>query len=556
MKKITLLVLLLISATLTSLADNRNINQIVQQARRQQQAQQQSFTPEMKLCFAQKLIDNFYVDPVDSATMDAIVQDAIVAMLKNLDPHSLYSDPDETRELTTPLDGNFSGIGIQFNMLNDTLFVVQTTPGGPCEKVGILPGDRIISANDTLVSGVKIVNADVMKTLRGPKGTPVELKVLRRGVADPLIFNIVRDDIPVYSVDASFMADDRTGYVRITRFARDTDKELAEAVAKLKKQGMKNLIIDLEDNGGGYLGSATAIANMFLPKDAPIVYTESPRMGTTYFNAEKNGSFLDGRLVIMVNQYSASASEILSGAIQDNDRGLIVGRRTFGKGLVQRPFDLPDGSMIRLTTSRYHTPSGRCIQRPYTKGDRTDYDLDIVSRYNHGELLSADSIQFVDSLRYNTLHNMRPVYGGGGIMPDLFVPIDTTGFSSYYRDLVARGLINNLAISYVDENRKDLMAKYPTEEAFIEGFSVTDEMIDRLVEMATRRDIEPDPEQLASSRATIEIILKGLIGRDLYDATTYYKVVYPVMNPEYKAALNLINDRATYDKLLKNGSAM
>ena len=550
MKKITLLVIIAITS-LTAFAQTETYNNALQRARQQQQqSADRTFTPETKLRFAQRLIDNFYVDEIDSASMDKMVQDAIVAMLKNLDPHSTYSDPEETRELTTPLDGNFSGIGIQFNMLNDTLMVVQTTPGGPCEKVGIMPGDRIISANDTVVSGAKLVNADILKILRGPKGTPVELKVARRGEAEPLTFNIVRDDIPVYSVDASFMADGETGYVRITRFARDTDKELKEALAKLKKEGMKNLIIDLEDNGGGYLGSATAIAEMFLPKGSPIVYTESPRMGTSYFTAEKDGNYRDGRLVIMVNQYSASASEILSGAIQDNDRGLIVGRRTFGKGLVQSPFDLPDGSMIRLTTSRYHTPSGRCIQRPYTKGDREDYDMDIVSRYNHGEMMSADSIQFADSLRYNTLHTNRVVYGGGGIMPDLFVPVDTTGYSNYYRDLVARGIINSFAITYVDENRDSLHARYPTEESFIKGFKITPEIMDRLVAMATEKDIEPNPEQLNTSRITIETILKGIIGRDLYNATTYYKVVYPVLNPEYKAALELINDPKTYREKL------
>lgn len=514
------------------------------------QQQQPQFTPDMKLRYAERIIENFYVDPVDSTASSKMVQDAIVAMLKNLDPHSTYSDPDETRELTTPLEGNFSGIGIQFNMLNDTLFVIQTTPGGPCEKVGIQPGDRIITANDTVISGLKRPNSDILRILRGPKGTRVDLTVMRRGEPAPLLFTVERDDIPVYSVDAAFMASPGTGYVRITRFAQETDRELAEAISKLKKQGMKHLIIDLEDNGGGYLGAATAIADMFLPKGAPIVYTESPRQGTNEFNAEHGALLPDGRVVVMVNQYSASASEILSGAIQDNDRGLIVGRRTFGKGLVQRPFPFPDGSMIRLTVSRYHTPSGRCIQRPYEAGDNDEYNHDFLRRYEHGEYMNADSIHFDDSLRYETLHNHRTVYGGGGITPDLFVPVDTTGYTTYYRDLVARGVINSYAITYVDDNRGRLRKEYPTEQSFIDNFNVTPAMIDGLVELASSRDIQPDPEALETSRHVISTIIKGIIGRDLFEQSTYYRVTYPAINPVYRSALDLINDENRYRRLL------
>lgn len=550
MKRLTLLAALLAAAMSCLHAQSAIENALRRAQQQQQQPTADRFTPEMKLRYAERIIENFYVDHLDSAATDEMVQDAIVAMLRNLDPHSTYSDPDETRELTTPLEGNFSGIGIQFNMLNDTLFVIQTTPGGPCEKVGMLPGDRILSANDTIISGAKKQNADIIKTLRGPKGTRVDLSVMRRGEPEPLKFTVVRDDIPINSVDAAFMADPVTGFVRITRFAQDTDKELAEAIAKLRKQGMKNIIIDLEDNGGGYLGAATSIANMFLPKGAPIVYTESPRQGTKYFNADKNGSMLDGRVVIMVNQYSASASEILSGAIQDNDRGLIVGRRTFGKGLVQRPFPFPDGSMIRLTVSRYHTPSGRCIQRPYDSENPDDYNMDFKRRYEHGEYTSADSTQFADSLRYETLHNRRPVYGGGGIMPDLFVPVDTTGYSPYYRDLVARGVINSYAISYVDRHRAELRKQYPTEQKFIDNFEVTPNMIDDLTELARSRDIEPDTAGLETSRGVITIIVKGIIGRDLFDQSVYYRTVYPVINPEYRAALELINDTDRYKSLL------
>jgi carboxyl-terminal processing protease len=306
--------------------------------------------------------------------------------------------------------------------------------------VGIRPGDRIVSANDTVIAGKKLVNKDILKTLRGPKGSRVDLKVKRSGEPELLDFVVIRDDIPIYSVDAAYMADATTGYIRISRFAEDTHTELVQALTKLRKQGMVNLIIDLSDNGGGFLGSAFKLASEFLPKGAPIVSTKGLSIpGSEYVN-ESDGSMMDGRLVVIVNQYSASASEILSGAIQDNDRGLIVGRRTFGKGLVQRPFPFPDGSMIRLTTARYYTPSGRCIQKHYDKGQGEEYQLDLYNRYNSGELWSADSIHIADSTKYETLRNHRTVYGGGGIIPDLFVPVDTSYYSPYYRDLVGKGV--------------------------------------------------------------------------------------------------------------------
>ena len=340
-------------------------------------------------------------------------------MLKTLDPHSSYSDPEETKELTTPLEGNFSGIGIQFNMLNDTLFVIQTTSGGPSEKVGILPGDRILSAGDSIISGVKSPNSRILKILRGPKGSRVDLKVLRKGVKEPIDFSITRDDIPIYSIDAAYMADPQTGYIRISRFAEETDAEFRKAVKKLRSQGMKQLIIDLEDNGGGYLNAAHQLASHFLKKGDLVVYTDAPKMGKMVYGVEQPGDLQTEKVVVLANQYSASASEILSGALQDNDRGLIVGRRTFGKGLVQRPFPFPDGSMIRLTVSKYYTPAGRSIQKPYAAGDEESYRKDIIHRYEAGEFSSEDSIHLPDSLRFETLHNHRPVYGGGGIMPEI-----------------------------------------------------------------------------------------------------------------------------------------
>lgn len=500
-----------------------------------------------KVAQAEKIIEQCYVDTVNT---DQLAEEAIKAMLATLDPHSTYSDPEETKELTTPLDGNFSGIGIQFNMLNDTLYVIQTTSGGPSEKVGILPGDRLIQADDSIISGVKRPNSSVIKILRGPKGTPVNLKILRKGVAEPIDFLVVRDDIPVYSIDAAYMADQTTGYIRLSRFAESTPQEISEAMAKLRRQGMKNLVLDLQDNGGGLLGSAIDLGARFLNRDDLVVYTKSPSMGEHYYGTDRDGEFRDGRVVVLVNQYSASASEITAGAMQDHDRGVIVGRRTFGKGLVQRPFPFPDGSMIRLTVSKYYTPAGRCIQKPYERGKSDEYRKDILHRYESGEFSSADSIHFSDSDKYATLRTGRTVYGGGGIMPDVFVPVDTTGYSDYYRDLTAKGILNRFAISYVDTNRKQLTKTYPTEESFLEGFAVTPEMIDEMVRLGETDSVKPNPEQLAISRQTIETILKGIIGRDLFETQTYFKVVNPVLNPVYVRGLEIANDPEEYRRLL------
>ena len=508
-------------------------------------------SPDRKLLMAEQLIERFYVDTVNANKM---VEDAIVAMLKTLDPHSTYSDPDETKELTTPLEGIFSGIGVQFNMLSDTLFVIQTTAGGPSEKVGILPGDRIVQAGDSVIAGRKLPNSRIIKILRGPKGSEVTLKVLRKGSAEPILFNVTRDDIPIYSVDAAYMATPTTGYIRISRFAEATDKEFAQAVEKLKKEGMTDLIVDLEDNTGGYLQAALNLASHFLDKGNLVVYTESPKIPGAEFRVDKRGDLRDGKVVVMVNQYSASASEILAGALQDNDRGLIVGRRTFGKGLVQRPFPFPDGSMIRLTTAKYHTPTGRCIQKPYTSGDDENYRKDILHRYEAGEFSSADSIHMPDSLRFETLKNHRPVYGGGGIMPDVFVPIDTTAFTTYYRDLVAKGIINKYAITYVDRNRKTLNRDYPTEAKFVKDFAVGDSMLQEIVAMGDRDSVKYNQEMFDRSKAMMATIVKGIIGRDLFEQSTYFKIVNPALSPTYRAALDLVADENRYRDLLKGVS--
>ena len=507
-----------------------------------------AFTPERKLRYAEQIIESFYVDEVDTAK---VVTEAIVAMLKTLDPHSTYSSPDETRALNEPLDGNFSGIGIRFQMVNDTLYVIESVAGGPSERIGIIPGDRIISCNDTVIAGVKMKNNDIMRVLRGPKGTEARLKVKRKGSAAPLEFRVIRDDIPIYSVETAYMVNDSVGYINISRFAETTTDEVKDAMKTLKKKGMRHLILDLADNGGGYMRPATDISDLFLRKGDMVVYTESPKNGMAEYITEKDGPFLDGRVVVMVNQYSASASEILSGAIQDNDRGVIVGRRTFGKGLVQRPFPFPDGSMMRLTVSRYHTPSGRCIQKTYVAGDDESYNLDIINRYNAGEYTNPDSIHhFPDSLRFYTKRLNRPVYGGGGIMPDRFVAIDTTMYSTYYRDLVAKGVVNNFCVDYVDSHRAELKKLYPDENKFIAGFDTTPEFMKGLIERGEKDGVPFNEEQYQRSLPILSAIVKGLIGRDIYEQSTYSRVVAP-LDPIFSTAVEIITTPALYDSYLQ-----
>ena len=501
-----------------------------------------SLTENNKLRLAEAAIMQLYVDSVNESKL---VEEAINAMLSSLDPHSQYSNAQETKELNEPLAGNFSGVGITFNMNNDTLYVIQTVAGGPSERVGILAGDRIISVNDTAIAGVKMRNTDIMKRLRGPKGTNVDVKVLRfnKGGADTIDFRITRADIPIYSVDAAYMVDDVTGYIRLNRFAAETADEVIKSLKDLKKKGMDRLILDLTDNGGGFLNAAVDLLGEFLEPGQMTVYTEGLNTPRNDNYARPSGSkplFADGRLVVMTNQYSASASEITSGAIQDWDRGLIVGRRTFGKGLVQRPIPLPDGSMIRLTVAHYYTPTGRDIQKPYEKGNAKAYRSDIIDRYNSGELMHADSIHYVDSLRVETLRLNRPIYGGGGIYPDKFVALDTTEFTNYYRDVTAKGLINSFVISYVDQNRKEIQKEYKNDINFTRDFTVTPEMLQQLYDMATKEGIEFNPEEAQTSRPLYSMIIKGLIGRDVFDNSTYYKV-YNTHDPIFQEAYRLIN---------------
>lgn len=503
-----------------------------------------------KLRMAENVIQRYYVDDVENP--DSLVQEAIIAMLKTLDPHSSYSSPEETKDLTQPLEGKFSGIGIQFSIVKDTVYVVQTVVGGPSEKLGIRPGDKIIYVNDSIFTHPKMANSEVLKALRGPKGSKVDIKIKRGN--EMIDFRITRDDIPIYSVDAAYMVDPKTGYIRVSRFADSTPEEMVEAINKLKKQGMKNLMIDLEDNGGGYLGAAVDMASIFIEPGETVVSTKGRAVPDREYST--NRKFFDSdidRVVVLVNQYSASASEILSGALQDYDRAVVVGRRTFGKGLVQSPFPFPDGSMIRLTTSRYYIPSGRLIQKQYENGHSEEYQLDILTRYESGELFSADSIHLDKSKEYRTLKNNRVVYGGGGIMPDVFVPLDTTLYSTYYRDLMAKNVINTFIMPYMEENRQDILKKYPTENDFHAGFTVDQPIIDKIVALAETEGIKPNPEGLAVSLPIIQGIVKGLLARDIYTNGVYSRATNH-LNPVFNEAYRVISDPKLYNRIIKGNA--
>lgn len=500
-----------------------------------------------KLQLALYAISNLYVD---STSQTKLVEDAITGMLENLDPHSTYTNPEETKEMTEPLAGNFDGIGIQFNMLTDTVYVIQVVSGGPSEKVGLMAGDRIVEVNDTVIAGVKMSTPEVMKRLRGPKGSEVHVKVKRGEEPQLLDFTITRGKVPVYSIDAVYMADKETGYIKLNRFAASSTKEFKEALSSLSKKGMTHLILDLQGNGGGYLNVPIELADEFLSRGKIIVYTEGNKQKRQDALSTAAGSFEKGRLVILVDEASASASEILSGAIQDWDRGVIIGRRTFGKGLVQRPLPLPDGSMIRLTVARYYTPTGRCIQKPYEKGKGDEYAHDLISRYNRGELMSADSIHFPDSLKAQTLAKGRTVYGGGGIMPDVFVPIDTTFYSDYHRTLVSKGLVNRVAMNYLDKHREELNKKYKKILTYKEKFIVPESLMDELLAMAEEKKISFKEEEYNRSLPLIQLQIKALIARDLFDMTEYFYIINDA-NRTYQEALKLINDEAKYNQILR-----
>ena len=504
-----------------------------------------------KLLNAEYAIKSCYVDSVDE---NKLVEDAIIGMLEKLDPHSQFTTAKETQELEEPLQGEFSGIGIQFNLKQDTLYVIQTIPNGPSERVGMLPGDRIIYVNDTTIAGVKIKNTDIQKKLRGKKGTKVTVKVKRGTHPELITFVITRDKIPLHSVDAAYMLDEKTGYIKISSFGAKTYNEMIDKLHLLKKQGMRQLVVDLSDNGGGYMDAAIQMVNEFLDDGQLIVYTEGLNQSRAEAKANGRGEFKDMKLVVIMSQYSASASEIFAGAIQDWDRGLVLGRRSFGKGLVQRPFKFEDGSMMRLTVARYHTPSGRCIQKPYVKGDKKGYDADLLTRYNAGEYYNIDSIQFNDSLQYTSLKNHRVVYGGGGIMPDVFVPVDTTEYSKYYRDMLAKGVIYQFALDYVDKNRKALKSSYSNVEKFDQFFSLSDADMQAFIAAGEKEKVAFNEEQYANSKEVFKCYLKGLIARDVYTEDNAFNIIVNHRNRDLQEALRLINDTSRYQSLLLTGN--
>ncbi len=497
-----------------------------------------SDSPMRKLQIAEMAINNLYVDSVDE---QKLVEDGIKGMIEKLDPHSSYMTAKEVKEANEPLQGNFEGIGVQFNMVEDTLLVIQPVIGGPSEKQGIIAGDRIVSVNDTAIAGVSMPKEEIMRRLRGPKGTKVNLGVVRRGIADTLRFVVTRDKIPVKSIDAAYMIRPGIGYIRIGSFGAQTHEEFCQSIMKLTGEGMQSLILDLQENGGGYLHAAVAIANEFLDNNELIVYTQGRRVPRNEYRAQGNGLFEKGKVVVLVDSYSASAAEIVTGAIQDQDRGLVVGRRSYGKGLVQRPIDLPDGSMLRLTIAHYYTPSGRCIQKPYEKGKKGDYAMDVVNRLKSGELMHEDSIHFVDSLKYYTLKEHRVVYGGGGIMPDYYVPLDTTKYTRFHREMSAHSLIINASLRYVDQQRKALKKQYPTFARFQQEFEIPASVTDGILAEAEKQNIKPkDDEELKTTMPYLKLQLKALVARDLWDTSRYFAVMNE-SNDVVKRALELMN---------------
>jgi len=503
-------------------------------------------TQALKLAQVMDKVSRFYVDSINE---EEVVERTITEMLHELDPHSSYLSKEELELLNEQLEGEFEGIGVSFNILEDTIYIIRAISGGPSERVGIRGGDRIIRVEEENVAGTGITTRDVQRLLKGPKGTRVNVTVLRRGVDALLPFAITRDKIPVYSLDASYMVDHRIGYIKLARFSHTTINEFVTALEALRDQGMQDLILDLSGNGGGWLPVAVDLADHFLSGSKEIVSTDGRTTARKYL-ARKKGLFEEGNLVIMIDRNSASASEIVSGAVQDWDRGVIVGRRSFGKGLVQQPFILSDGSMIRLTVARYYTPTGRLIQKPYEDGYE-EYAMEFIHRYNRGEMNSSDSIVFPESQRYKTLLKNRTVYGGGGIMPDYFVPIDTSEYSEYYRQLINLGILNQFTLQYVDQHRDDFLRAYPDFRSYKERYIPTREQMDELIAFATQEGLEFNEEQWEISREQVQMLFKGYVARDLWDTGSFYEIYNPSDEVFHKAVEILQDPAMILEKLAK-----
>jgi carboxyl-terminal processing protease len=476
------------------------------------------------------LIGSYYVDDVNQRHL---VEEAIVAMLEKLDPHSIYIPKEELEDMNAPLKGNFEGIGVRFQILKDTIMVVNPIPGGPSEKLGIRAGDKIVTISGENVAGTGIKNSDVRDKLLGDKGTQVKVGILRKGTKEAQEYTITRDKIPIYSVDCSYMVQPGIGYIKINNFAQTTLREFTQALGKLKEQGMTKLVVDLQGNGGGYLNTAIDLADQFLEDGRLIVYTKGRSFPKAESFATSVGSFEKGDLVFLIDESSASASEILSGAIQDWDRGLIIGRRSFGKGLVQRQINLPDSSAVRLTISRYYTPTGRSIQKPYEDGIEA-YHMEKYDRFLNGELTNRDSIKLHDSLKYETRITKRMVYGGGGILPDIFVGLDTSYNSEYLSAIIRNGLMNEFALEYVDKNRKTLAANYPDFDAYNKNFDIKS-AVKELIAKATKEEIPFNEEQFKISEKALEIRLKASIAANLWDYERFYQVINELNQPLQRA---------------------
>lgn len=498
----------------------------------------------LKLMEVMDKVNRYYVDSIDE---EKFVEETIVQMLHELDPHSSYISAEELKEISEQLTGEFEGIGVSFNILEDTIFIVGTIQGGPSERVGIMAGDRIIEVDGENVGGIGITTSGVQKRLKGKKGTEVDVTVYRKSVDKKLEYTITRDKIPVYSLDASYMVDDEIGYIKLSRFSQTTAEEFEEALKELQKEGMESLILDLSGNGGGYLRIAIELADQFLGSGRRIVYTEGDKMPRRDYKATSRGLFEEGKLVIMIDETSASASEIVSGAIQEWDRGVLVGRRSFGKGLVQQPFRLNDGSEMRLTIARYYTPTGRLIQKPYDEG-YDNYAMDIINRYNSGELNSSDSIMFPESEKYQTLVKGRTVYGGGGIMPDYFVPIDTSANTGYLRSLFSNGVFNRFVLGYIDRERPVLERRYKNFDAFNSKFDASG-LLDALVAFAEEEGVADDDADFQRSKEQLAMLIKAYVARDLWDTGQFFQV-FNESDPIFQKAREVLEEPHFYsDKL-------
>lgn len=509
------------------------------------QAQEPVQKNQLKFARLLRLVDGYYVD---STNIDKLTEKAIVSLLSGLDPHSTYISKEEVDKMNEPLKGNFEGIGISFNIFNDTLLVTTTISGGPSEKVGLKGGDRIIEVDGKHIAGIGLKNSDVFDMLRGNKGTKVELKILRKSMPELLDFTIIRDKIPIYSLDASYMLDKSTGYIKLNKFSATTTNEFLTAISELQQEGLTNLVLDLRGNGGGYLKTAIEIADQFLDDKKLVVYTSGMNDPKREYNASSKGSFEKGNLVVLVDEGSASASEIVSGAIQDWDRGVVIGRRSFGKGLVQKPFFLTDGSMVRLTTAHYYTPSGRCIQKSYEEGVK-EYRKEQYERLANGEMFSADSVHFDETKKHKTLVNGRNVYGGGGVMPDIFVPMDTSHHYQYMNSIRRKQITYNYVLNYVDKNRAELKANYPTFDKFNSKFEMTEDDIDAIVAKGEEEGIKKDEESLAFSLDNLKRELKASVARDIFSRNDFYRIYYANDDAILKA-LELFKNQKEYNNLL------